>query len=55
MYKLNDVVYLNEKENKELLSNELNLTKIIHVEKEDDVPIDEYPYKYIVGKDLDLF
>ena len=55
MYKLNDVVYLNEKENKELLSNELNLTKIIHVDDESDVPLNEYCYKYIVGKDIDLF
>ena len=54
MYKLNDVVYLNEKENNELLSNELNLTKIIHVDNEKDIPIDEYPFKYIVGKDIDL-
>lgn len=55
MYKLNDVVYLNEKENKELLSNELSLTKIIHVDKEADVPLNEYHFKYIVGKDIDLF
>ena len=55
MYKLNDVVYLNEKENNELLSNELSLTKIIHVDKEADVPLDEYHFKYIVGKDIDLF
>ena len=55
MYKLNDVVYLNEKENNELLSNELSLTKIIHVDKEADVPLDEYCFKYIVGKDIDLF
>ena len=55
MYRIKDVVYLNEKENKELLSNELHLTKIIHVDDESDVPLDEYPHKYIVGKDLDLF
>lgn len=55
MYKLNDVVYLNEKENNELLSNELNLTKIIHVDDESDVPLNEYCFKYIVGKDIDLF
>lgn len=55
MYKLNDVVYLNEKENEKLLSNELNLTKIIHVDKEADVPLNEYCFKYIVGKDIDLF
>ena len=55
MYKVNDVVYLNEKENNELLSNELNLTKIIHVDNESDVPLNEYCFKYIVGKDIDLF
>ena len=55
MYKLNDVVYLNEKENKELLSDELDLTKIIHVDKKEDVPLNEYHFKYIVGKDIDLF
>ena len=54
MYRVNDIVYLNEKENKELLSNELHLTKINHVDTEEDVP-EEYPYKYTVGKDLDLF
>lgn len=55
MYKVDDVVYLNEKENNELLSNELNLTKIIHVDNESDVPLNEYRFKYIVGKDIDLF
>ena len=54
MYKVNDVVYLNEKENQELLSNELSLTKINHVDHEEDVP-EEYPFKYTVGKDIDLF
>lgn len=55
MYRVKDVVYLNEKENQELLSNELCLIKIDHVDNEEDVPLDEYPYKYTVGKDLDLF
>ena len=55
MYKVNNIVYLNEKENQELLSNELHLTKVNHVDHEEDVPLDEYPYKYTVGKDLDLF
>ena len=55
MYKVNDVVYLSEEENQELLANELSLTKINHVDKEEDVPLDEYSFKYIVGKDLDLF
>ena len=54
MYRIKDVVYLNEKENKELLSNELNLTKIIHVDDEKDIPIDEYHFRYIVGKDIEL-
>lgn len=55
MYKVNDIVYLNEKENQELLSNELCLIKIYHVDTEEDVPLDEYPFKYAVGEDLDLF
>ena len=55
MYKVENTVYLSEEENQKLLSNELNLTKVNHVEKEEDVPLDEYPYKYTVGKDLDLF
>ena len=55
MYKVDNIVYLNEKENNELLSNELNLTKIIHVDNESDVPLNEYHFKYIVGKDIDLF
>ena len=55
MYKDDNIVHLNEKENNELLSNELNLTKIIHVDNESDVPLNEYCFKYIVGKDIDLF
>lgn len=55
MYQVKEVVYLSEEENEELLSNELHLTKVYHVDKEEDVPLDEYPFKYIVGKDLDLF
>lgn len=55
MYKVKDVVYLSEEENNELKSNELYLTKTYHVDKEEDVPKEEYPYKYIVGKDIDLF
>ena len=55
MYQVKEVVYLNEEENKELLSKELHLTKVNHVDKEEDVPLEEYPYKYVVGKDLDLF
>ena len=47
--------FLSEKENKELLSNELYLTKFNHVDNEEDVPLKEYPYKYTVGKDMDLF
>lgn len=33
MYLVNEVAYLSEEENKELLSNELYLTKINHVDK----------------------
>lgn len=55
MYKLNEVVYLSKEENDELLSNELHLTKVNHVDNIEDVPVNEYPFKYIVGKDIDLF
>ena len=34
MYQLNNIVYLSENENKELLTNELYLTKVIHVDSE---------------------
>lgn len=55
MYQVKDTVYLSENENKELLSNELYLTKVNHVDTEEEVPLSEYPFKYIVGKDIDLF
>ena len=55
MYKVEDVVYLSEEENKELLSNELSLAKINYVDNEEDVPLEKYPVKLIVGKDLDLY
>ena len=55
MYQIKEVVYLSEEENKELLSNELYLTKVYHVDKEEEVPKEEYPFKYTVGKDIDLF
>ena len=55
MYKVKDIVYLSEEENKKLLSDELHLTKINHVDHEEDVPLDEYSFKYTVGKDITLF
>lgn len=55
MYQLNNIVYLSKNENKELLTNELYLTKVIHVDSEKKVPLDEYPFKYTVGVDIDLF
>lgn len=55
MYQVKDIVYLSSEENKELLNNELYLTKVNHVEKEEDVPLEDYPFKYAVGKDIDLF
>ena len=55
MYQVKNIVFLSEEENKELLSKELHLTKVYHVETEEEVPKEEYPFKYEVGKDLDLF
>jgi len=55
MYKVKDVVYLSEDENEELLADELYLTKIYHVDTEEKVPLEEYPLKYTVGKDIELF
>ena len=55
MYKVKDVVFLSEEENNELLKNELYLTKTYHVDTEEDVPIEEYPFKYTVGKDIEVF
>ena len=55
MYRVKETVYLSEKENEELLTNELYLTNVYHVDTEDEVPLNEYPFKYTVGKDIDLF
>ena len=55
MYKVKDVVFLSEEENNELLKNELYLTKTYHVDTEEDVRIEEYPFKYTVGKDIEVF
>ena len=54
MYKIENVVYLSEEENKELLADELDLTKINHVDKIEDVP-EDYSFKYEVGKDIAIF
>lgn len=55
MYQVKNIVFLSEEENKELLSRELYLTKVYHIDTEEEVPEEEYPYRYEVGKDLDLF
>lgn len=55
LYKVKDVVYLSEEENKELLANELYLTKVYHVDTEEEVPLEEYPVKYTIGIDIDVF
>ena len=55
MYQVKEVVYLSEEENKELLSNELYLTKVNHVDTEEEVPLEEYPVKYTIGTDIDVF
>lgn len=54
MFRVGNIVYLSDEENEKLLANELNLTKINHMDNEEDVP-EEYPFKYTVGKDIDLF
>jgi len=54
LYKVKDVVYLSEEENKEALDNELTLIKVNHVDTEEEVPSD-YSFKYTVGKDIDLY
>ena len=55
MYQIKEAVYLSEEENEKLLSKELALVKVNHVKTEEEVPLEEYSYKYEVGKDLDLF
>ena len=45
--------YLKKKNNK-LLNEELDLTRLFHVSSEEEVPVEDYPYKYEIGKDIEL-
>lgn len=47
MYKCNNMCYLNKKENAELLSGDLSLIRIIHVDDNSAVPTNEYCYVYL--------
>ena len=53
MYHVGDKVYLNQKENDELLNGELFLTRTVYVDSVDDVPV-EYCYEAIIGRDIEL-
>ena len=55
MYQLGNIVYLSEEENNKVKENELHLTKVNHVKTEEEVPLEEYSFKYTEGIDLDLF
>ena len=56
MYKVNDVVYLSEEENSKLFTDkkELQLFQTVYVDKEEDVPLEKYPFKYTVGKEIEM-
>ena len=55
MYQLENIVYLSEEEKHKLKENELHLTKVNHVKTEEEVPLEEYPFKYTIGKDIEVF
>ena len=55
LYQLGNIVYLSEEENNKVKENELYLTKFNHVETEEEVPLEEYPFKYTIGKDIEVF
>lgn len=55
MYQLENIVYLSEEENNKLKENELHLTKVNHVKTDEEVPLEEYPFKYTIGKDIEVF
>ena len=54
LYKLENILFLKESEKDELSYKELSLFKINHVKSENEIPSD-YIYKYVIGKDIDLF
>ena len=55
MYQLGNIVYLSEEENNKVKENELHLTNVNHVKTEEEVPLEEYPFKYTIGKDIEVF
>ena len=55
LYQLENIVYLSEEENNKVKENELHLTKVNHVKTEEEVPLEEYPFKYTIGKDIEVF
>lgn len=54
MYVVKDYAFLSEEENNKLLNEELDLTRLFHVSSEEEVPVEDYPYKYEIGKDIEL-
>lgn len=54
MYKYGNIVYLNESENAELLSGDLTLTRIIHVDIDSLIPTNEYYNVYVIDEDIIL-
>ena len=55
MYQLGNTVYLSEEENNKVKENELHLTNVNHVKTEEEVPLEEYPFKYTIGNDIEVF
>lgn len=54
MYVVKDYAFLSEEENNKLLNEELDLTRLFHVSSEEEVPAEDYPFKYEIGKDIEL-
>ena len=54
MYVVKDYAFLSEEENNKLLNEELDLIRLFHVSSEEEVPAEDYPYKYEIGKDIEL-
>ena len=55
MYQLGNIVYVSEEENNKVEKNELHLTEVNHVKTEEEVPLEKYPFKYTIGKDIEVF
>lgn len=54
MYVVNDNAFLSEEENNKLINDVLDLTQIYYVDSEEEVPVGKYPFKYEIGKDIEL-